>query len=401
MANEEAEVRELILGIYDAAIDPRKWPAMLDRISRFVGARGIILFNMEDVGPARKLLTSYMSASYDICAMNDYLTLYHRQELDDQDRFANNQKMTDGIELVPDLVLMDQQGDFSNRPNVKWMRERGIHHRSGALLNKDNLYRDRFSIQFSQAHGPLNPEDIRKTSLLLPHIAKALSVGRPTEQLFDQFRSILSYLDLLAVGLCILSKDGSVIVKNREFQRQMEAYPVYRIGPTGKLLFDNANTDRSIRHLLADVANHGAFGARPRKEAVSAILDGEDYKLCIEISPLNKSDELGTQPIGGHIIYSLDTNLPAAINAALVTDLFELTGAEIEVLSLMADGLTNREISERRSTSITTVNSQTKSILSKTMSANRTQLVRLVTNLSANFLSSSVSRIHAHHQNGG
>jgi DNA-binding NarL/FixJ family response regulator len=86
------------------------------------------------------------------------------------------------------------------------------------------------------------------------------------------------------------------------------------------------------------------------------------------------------------------------INAPLVTRLFELTGAETDVLALMAEGLTNREISERRSTSITTVNSQTKAILSKTTTANRTQLVRLVTNLSANFLSASAAGA-AHHPN--
>jgi DNA-binding CsgD family transcriptional regulator len=398
MAHEEAETRELILGIYDAAIDPRKWPAVLDRIADFVGARGVILFNMEGTGANRKLTLSHLSQLYDLNATKEYLGLHHRQELEDQDHFAANQKMTDGIELVPDRVLVDRDGEFFNRPNVRWMRAHGVHHRSGALLNKDNIHRDRFSMQFSEAHGPLNAEDIRKTSLILPHVAKSLSVGRPTEQLFGQYRSILSYIDMLKVGICILAKDGSVIVKNREFQRQMDTYPVYRIGPTGKLLFDNANTDRSIRHLLADVANHGAYGARPRKEAVTAILDGDDYKLCIEVSPLNRADELGTQAICGHIIYSLDTGLPVDINAPLVTRLFELTGAETDVLALMAEGLTNREISERRSTSITTVNSQTKAILSKTTTANRTQLVRLVTNLSANFLSASAAGA-AHHPN--
>jgi DNA-binding CsgD family transcriptional regulator len=399
MANEETEIRDLTLGIYDAAIDPGKWPAILGRISRFVGARGILIFNMEGTQADRRLSTAYMSETYDPAATNEYLRLHHRQELADQDRFADRQVMTDRIELVPDHVLMESADEFSRRPNVVWMRQRGVHYRSGALLNKDNVYRDRFSMQFSEAHGPLNGEDIRKTSLLLPHIAKALNVARPTEQLYEKFRSVLGYLDLLKVGVCILRSDGSIVVKNREFQRQIETYPAYRIGATGKLLFANTEMERSIRRLLGGIGNHGAFGARPRKEAVTAILDGDDYRLCVEVSPLNSADDLGKHPISGHILYSLDTGIPTAINAALMARLYDLTGAETEVLSLMAQGLTTPEIAERRSTSATTVKSQTASILSKTMSANRTQLVRLVTNLSANFLSASVSAAAASHQN--
>jgi DNA-binding CsgD family transcriptional regulator len=334
-----------------------------------------------------------MSDFYDPALVNEYLRLHQRQELSDQDRFADFSQKTDGIELIPDRVLADSEEEFLSRPNVQMMRKLHIFHRSGALLNKDNIYRDRFAMQFSQAHGPLNAEDSRKLALILPHIPKALNVSRPTEQLFEKFRSILNYLDLLKVGVCILSDTGMVILNNREFQRQIEDYPVYRVGPTGKLLFNEPGTERAVRRLLANLSNHGHFGARPRKEAVTAILDGDDYRLCIEVSPLNAMAEFGTKPLAGHILYSLDTSLPASLNTGLMANLFGLTEAETMVLSLMAEGLTNREIAERRAKSVETINSQAKSILSKTMSANRTQLIRLATNLSANFLSASVTNM--------
>ena len=391
MVSEDATVRDLTFEIYDAAIDPALWPAVLDKVSHFIGARGIILFALEGTGGNRKLSTSHMSDFYDAALVNEYLRLHQHQELADQDRFAEFSKKTDGIELIPDHVLAESEEELLSRPNVQMMRKLHIFHRSGALLNKDNVYRDRFAMQFSQAHGPLNAEDTRKLSLILPHIAKALNVSRPTEQLFEKFRSILNYLDLLKVGVCILSDAGMVILKNREFQRQIEDYPVYRVGPTGKLLFNQPETERAVRRLLADLSNHGQFGARPRKEAVTAILDGDDFRLCIEVSPLSAMAELGTRPVAGHILYSLDTTLPASLNTGLMANLFGLTEAETTVLSLMAEGLTNREIADRRAKSVETINSQAKSILSKTMSANRTQLIRLATNLSANFLSASVT----------
>jgi DNA-binding CsgD family transcriptional regulator len=393
MAGEEATVRELIFDIYDAAIDPARWPQVLDKIALFTGARGAMLFTLEGMGADRRLAASHMSEYYDPMVLRQYLQLHQQQELADQDRFALYSRMSDGVELIPDNVLADSEAELRSRPNVKMMEKLDIFHRAGALLNKDNVFRDRFSMQFSRAHGPLSPEDVRKTSMILPHVAKALNLSRPTEQLFEKFRSILGYLDMLTVGVCLLSDGGSIVLRNREFQRQMDTYRVFRIGPTGKLLFDDASIDRAVRRLLADVSNHGHFGARPRKEAIAAILEGEDYRLCIEIAPLKQSAEFGSKPLSGHILYSLDTTQPTSINGALMANLFGLTEAETEVLALMAEGMTNREISDRREKSVETINTQTKSILAKTMSANRTQLIRLATNLSANFLSDPLTRM--------
>jgi DNA-binding CsgD family transcriptional regulator len=51
-----------------------------------------------------------------------------------------------------------------------------------------------------------------------------------------------------------------------------------------------------------------------------------------------------------------------------------------------SEGLTNVQISERRSKSVETINSQVKSILDKTQTANRTQAIRLATNITSSFV---------------
>jgi DNA-binding CsgD family transcriptional regulator len=386
-----SQVNEIILKIYDAAIDPAKWSGVLEQVSQFMGARGAIIFALESSGRSWRLLASHVSASYDSKLVEEYLTQHQQQELMDQERFAHYSRSRDEIELIPDTVLAASQEEFLARPNVQMMRKMGVHYRSGALLNKDDIYRDRFSMQFSRGNGPLTPENVGKSALLLPHIAKALNVSRPIEQVFDKYKSVFSCLNLLKVGICILSENGTVILRNKEFNRQLDAYGVFQLGPTGRLVFNRRELEQSVRRLLSGVSNHGHFGARPRKEAVMAILDGEDYRLCVEVAPLNASAEFGSRPLSGYILYSLDTSLPLPINAGILRDLFMLTETEAEVLGLMADGLTNREISERREKSVETINSQAKSLLAKTNTANRTQLIRLATNLSANFLSEPVT----------
>jgi DNA-binding CsgD family transcriptional regulator len=382
---------ELILQVYDAAIDPTKWPEVLDRVSAYLGARGALIFRLGEGGTALKLEAPFFSSAYDPALVAEYLREHERQELVDQQKFALHSKKSDAIELVPDTVLFDSEEEFLSRANVASMLKVGIRYRSGALLNKDNIYRDRFSMQFSQRHGPVSAVDIEKSSMILPHIAKALNVNRPAEQLFEKFRCVIGCLDLLKVGVCMLDKNGCIILKNSEFQRQLESYDAYHIAVTGKLTLNDEKANQSIRQLLCGVERHGQFGARPRKEAIITVLDGEDYRLCIEVLPLHKLAELGSAPLSGYVLYSLDTSVPLDFNTCMMSTLFDLTVAETEVLGLIAEGLSNREIADRRCKSVETINSQAKSLFSKTYTANRTQLVRLATNLSANFLSESLT----------
>jgi DNA-binding CsgD family transcriptional regulator len=382
---------ELILQVYDAALDPTKWPEVLDRVSAFLGARGALIFRLGENGTAAKLEAPIFSASYDAARVAEYLREHEHQELVDQEKFALHSKQSDAIELVPDTILFDSEEEFLSRANVASMLKVGIRYRSGALLNKDNIYRDRFSMQFSRRHGPLSAVDIEKSGMILPHIAKALNVNRPVEQLFEKFRCVIGCLDLLKVGVCLLDKNGFIILKNSEFQRQLEKYDAYHIGATGKLALNDEKANQSVRQLLCGLERHGQFGARPRKEAVITVLDGEDYRLCIEVLPLHKLAELGSTPVSGYVLYSLDTSVPLDFNTCMMSNLFDLTTAETEVLGLIAQGLSNREIADRRSKSVETINSQAKSLFSKTYTANRTQLVRLATNLSANFLSESIT----------
>jgi DNA-binding CsgD family transcriptional regulator len=90
----------------------------------------------------------------------------------------------------------------------------------------------------------------------------------------------------------------------------------------------------------------------------------------------------------------MDTGNSYKISGDVLSEMFALTEAESAVLELMADGLTNQQISDRRSKSVETVNSQVKSVLIKTGTANRTQAIRLATNISSSFI------LDAHHQNG-
>lgn len=379
---------ELILRVYDTVLDQSTWSELLQDIADYCNARGAFLFEMEGQGAARKLNALRHSSLYDPQIIEAYLTEHQQAELSDQDFFASRSQSTDGIELVPDDDISDELGgdDVFSRPHMQMQMKFGLKHRAGALLNKDDLYRDRFALQFPVEYGPVRAEDRARAGTIMPHLAKALNLARPTLQTSRLVDSVTKSVDALNIGICVIDDQTRVIYSNTEFRRQISKYRAMRVTPDGKLMFDNNHFDRSVIELLGHYSNHGKFGARPRKEAVASVLkDDPTFALCVEIAPLPSAESLGEARLDGHIVYSLDTSLSHHVRTDMLERLFKLTRSESAVVELMAEGMTNQQISDHRNKSIHTINSQVKSVLSKTNAANRTQLIRLATNLSVNF----------------
>ena len=392
-SGDKPNVNDLVLKIYDTALNPATWPEILQQVAWFCNARGAFIFELEGQGETRRLNAVRASAIFDPDIVRLYLANHAEDELSDQEFFASRSQMTDAIELVPDTELDQQLRDSSKdigvfeRPHMQAQMSYGFKHRAGALLNKDDLYRDRFALQFSLDHGVVRPEDCAAAAQLMPHLAKAISLARPTNALQRQYESVARAVDRLNIGVAILDHDRRVVFRNDEFNRQMTDYRTFRVGNDGRLAFSQDKFDRSVEDLLGDAKNHGQFGARPRKEAVASALDGEEaFALCVEIAPLPTAMEFGETALDGHIVYSLDTSQSYSVRTDTLRGLFGLTKSEAEVVALLAEGLTNQQISDVRTKSVHTINTQVKSVLSKTNTANRTQLIRLATNLSTAFV---------------
>jgi DNA-binding CsgD family transcriptional regulator len=400
MTLEGEAVRSLTLEIYDTALDPKLWPSVLDKIANYIGARGAFLFELEGDVSERSVIAPHFTSNYQPELVQGYLARHNMQELLDQDSLGDHSRKSDGIELIGEDVLYESRSEYLNRPNVKEMMGYGLHHRAGALLNKDYSRHGRFALQFSRREGPLSAQDRQKAGLVLPHVAKVLSISRPTLQLERRFNNIIGSLDLLQIGVCVLSKTGTIVFTNAEFNRQVDSYPIFRVTNDQKLELTNSELRRELAAMRSDVACHGRWGARPHKEAIITDHDVNARALCIEVCPLSSIDDLNEGQLEGHIIYSLDSALSVRIDASMVARAFNLTQAEQDVLDHLSEGLTNSEISDRREKSIETVNSQVKSILSKTNSANRTQLLRLVTSISTNYVRNNTDANGENHQYG-
>lgn len=369
---------DLILSIYDAAIDPDLWPAVLLKAARFVGARGATVFELGEIAEDAKLKMSMCSENYSADRNRYYLENHWENELKDQEVFANCSKRTDQIELIPDTVLYSSRDEYLAREHVQVLRQFEVGYRAAALLNKDLPSMDRFAFQFSDDHGPIERYAVQRGRLILPHLAKALNVARPIRELKIKNKAIAATIDRLTVGVCIVDQYFNLLISNAEFNRQIDCFTVFSRNSSGKLTIDHELAPALSSLLSSSFQYHGLKGARPRKEAVVFATASKDQHLCVDVIPCDSAPEFDLRNKKLSILFSLDTTNKLTFESGKIGQIFDLTPAELEVLKLVSEGFTNRQISDQLEKSVHTVDTQIKSILSKCMAANRAQLIRII-----------------------
>ncbi|MEM7524530.1 MAG: helix-turn-helix transcriptional regulator [Pseudomonadota bacterium] len=388
---------DFILDIYNTVANPAGWPGVLDRLCDDVGARTFILFEL--VGDqtsgqtsdqtGRRLREIQINTLFDRAMIRQYMKMTQALELEEQDRVEARATKADEIDIVPDSAIFPDEASLTERPNVKALMALDIRHRAFGLLEKDTRMRGRFSVTHSPGHGPMRAEEAARLAAALPHIAKALSLGRPAIALAAENRRLIAAMDRLGVGVCILDNRRRVALANAEFDRQKDARGAFQVARDGRLSLTDAADNARLDRLIDDLGAHGRCGARPRKEAVitggARNIAGRGA-LCIEVAPLERADDLGSTRLDGAILYIVDAARPLTLDIAPLRAAFALTAAEAAIAELLCEGLTNAEMAERRGRSTATINMQVRTLLAKTDCANRTQFARLALNFGMDFM---------------
>ncbi|MDU9007193.1 helix-turn-helix transcriptional regulator [Sedimentitalea todarodis] len=374
---------DFTLKIYDAVADPIAWQPVLDEVVDRTKAHGSIVFEWNETGGSRHLTAPLHSGRYPASLLSLYLDKCAHLEERDQDIVRKHTADYDAVELLDDTLIASTSEELRRSEHVKFLESIGIFHRAAGVMNKDNRWISLFSLQLGAGRPQLSDQERSFLSPQLPHLAKALDLSIPFRQLHQRYKAVLSAMDQLTIGLCVLDQRGLIVARNEEFQRQQEAYRSLRVGADGRLLLGSANANKRLSDLMEHATRHGQFGARPRKES---ILSNPTDALCVEVSPLHNASEMGSATFDGFLICSTDTSLPMLCNVERVGAAFGLTNTETALVEPIAQGLTNPEIADRRERAVATINVQIKAILSKSGCANRTQFVRAMMRFGTQFL---------------
>ncbi|WP_170207281.1 helix-turn-helix transcriptional regulator [Roseinatronobacter monicus] len=374
----------LIRRIYDCALNPADWAAVMQDIAQHSGAIGAIIFDvvLDRTGQEQVCLQT-CSSVYDPAEIEGYLARFNAEELRDQGIFARLSSQGEDVELLRCDRLTDSRAALEAQPNVQAMIASGVYYRAGALLCKDSLRMDRFALQSSRRQGPLTESALSWASVMLRHVAKAQSIGRAFRELHLRGAMLESVLGALPFGVAVVTGGRDILLRNPEFERLAEASGLAAPRDPTRLSPRALSRLPDIQRQLTGIEAHGTRGTRPRLEAgFMPLTEGAAQGLFVELSPLTRHPDLDRFGPSAYLMCALDSSRAHSIDLERLQRFFPLTASELAVLDLVARGHTNPEIADLRGRALETVNSQVKTIIRKTGSRNRTEMVRVAVGLS-------------------
>jgi len=211
----------------------------------------------------------------------------------------------------------------------------------------------------------------------MPHFAKAVEQGRAFRILEARFRAALDALDRLNIGVFITLVDSQVIVLNREAARVIDLADGIALDHDRRLALTADNERRALAQAISETsATAASEGNRPEVLLSVARKSGADPFL-LAVSPLRDDGATIDSRFRGALVFAIDPENRQHISTLGMETLFSLSPAEADVLSKPLGGRKTAEIAESRNTSLETVRSQVKSVMSKTNTNKQSDLIRL------------------------
>jgi DNA-binding CsgD family transcriptional regulator len=283
---DDERLTRLIGRIYDAALLPALWPETLAEIAAFVGGQAAGMFSKDSV--------SKDSIPYHHFGVDPKQVQIYSQTHSRLDPFSNLRLFDVGqVVSIPELVPYDEfrRGRFF----LEWMEPQGWVDAANCVLEKSVLRCSFLTIIRSKEQGPVDDEMRERMALVVPHVRRAVPIGREMDVEQIRTAALTNVLDGLSAGMFLIAGDGTVMHANSagqgmlvaedcdmnaQVQQALTAAVQAGLGVDNLTLPVTAgNGDRYLNHVLplSSGARRDAPVAHPTCAAVfvqKAVLDG-------------------------------------------------------------------------------------------------------------------------------
>lgn len=362
--------------IYDAAVNLGRWRRALDGVAEALDAKAIALLIRRpdpDSRDLQMLNSTYLNFIRSPWGLYYGLRLSRLQDPDWD--FLSKQPAhhpTLDTQIGPTAQELDRRADYA------FLRKRlRVGRRLGVRLNSDKLWFDAMSIAFPSGSDVIPPSALEGTQFLLPHLTKAVEIGRTFAQLKARYSAVLTALDRVKVGLAIALPSGEIIVENDEAKRILSLKDGLTKERNGQLRCHDVDQSAELTEAVQKAANT-ARGEDNCDEWLLAVQRPSALSpLLLDVAPLKDSKAELDGPLEGALITVIDPNRIPHLRMDRFVALYGFTDAEAEVFHFVLQGSSIPDIAEARNTSPVTTKNQISAILNKTGVARRSELIRL------------------------
>jgi DNA-binding CsgD family transcriptional regulator len=371
--NESGRLSRLIGDIYDTALDSSLWPGVLEDAAGFVGGCAASVVSKDVAQRNLQLFYQYGTEPF-------YLKIYQEKYVR-MDPSTNCQLFAEVGDLICTDDFMDYDEFLQTRFYREWALPQGLIDGAMGILHKTSTEVAMFGVFFHERDGRVDEAVRRRMNLLIPHVRRAVLVGKLLATEKSQAAELADTFDELHAGVFLVDAKGRIVhvnVAGRGLLAKRDPFST----SAGRLSAANAETDRLLAEaFLAADRGDGAIDVK----GISLPLvtrDGETYAAHVLPLTSGARRRAGASYAAAAAVFVSKAQLPAPSPLEVIARHYKLTPTELRVLLGIVEIGGVPEVAEALGISSTTARSHLARVFAKTGVHRQTDLVKLVARFS-------------------
>ena len=375
---QESEVLATLIGdIYDAALDAALWGSALDKTREFVGGHAAGLY-------AKNAVSKTCDVAYEDGRIDPHYTRLYMQKYARLDPSTTGQLLAEVGEPISTENLIAYDEFLETRFYKEWMRPQGFVDLASIVLDKTPTAAALFGLVRHERDGLVDDEMRRRLRLIVPHLRRAVLVGRVIDLKTAAASRFADTLDGISAGMFLVAASGSIVHANTSGHALLAAGDVLR-AVNGRLVASDPEADQALQEVLAAAANGDpAVGVRGIAQPLAAPHPGGEPYVA-HIMPLTSGARRRAAKqyaaVALLIAHKVGFRMPSAPEA--IAKFYGLTPSELRVLLGIVQVGGVPETAEALGIAESTVKTHLRRLFDKTGSNRQADLVKLMAGFSS------------------
>jgi DNA-binding CsgD family transcriptional regulator/PAS domain-containing protein len=367
--SESEQLSQLVGEIYDTTLDAASWPQVIPRIAEFVGVSVVNLFAQDALKKNANVLHIHgLDPEYVRSYLEEYIRL--------------NPNFPAALFFpVGKIIRQDDMMPLTEFQETlfwkEWIAPQRIVDSMAAILEKSAVSCAVFSVLRHERDGPVDERAYRRMCLLVPHVQRAVLVGKAMDLAKIDGAALADTLDGMAAGTILVDADGCVVHANARAREMLASGDAVRLSGI-RLGCEDAGAERILREIFA-VAGTGDSAVGTKGIAVPIAARG-GKRYFAHVLPLTSGARrlAGVRYSAVAAVFVQDGNISGATVFETIAQHFKLTPAELRVMFGIVEIGGVPEVAPVLGVSENTVKTHLQHVFEKTGTSRQADLVKLV-----------------------
>ena len=372
------QVASLIGDVYDAALDPSLWVSVLHKARMLVGGSAAALFSKD---ATRKSLNVY----YDDGGLDPHYKQLYFEKYVKLDPSTTGHVLAEIGKPVSTADLFPYDEFIATRFYKEWAQPQGLVDFVSAVLDRSATSAAMFGVFRHERDGVVDDETRRRMRLLVPHLRRAVLIGRVIDLKAAEAATLADTFDGLSAGMFLVDATGRIVHANASGHAMLQEHSILRaVG--GKLVTSDAAAAQALTEVFATAGGGDvAVGTRGIAVPLSAH-DGAHY--LAHVLPLTcgarRSTGASYAAVAALFVHKAALEAPSLPEA--IAGLYSLTPSELRVLLAIVQVGGVPETAEALGVAESTIKTHLHRLYCKTGATRQADLVKLVAGFSNPFV---------------